>query len=113
MQRLLNSVRPPETDSIASVSRWAWLQNWRELLAVALTLVSTAPLVAQDSQFTFDTDGNLLSQTADAPALPRILAQPHQQIVQPGELAAFSVLAADTRGLAFHWLFNGTNLPGA
>src|SRR5438552_9440400 len=68
---------------------------------------------AQSSQYSFDADGNLLIQAAENPALPQILAQPQIQVVQPGELASFFVVAADERGLSYQWLFNGTNLPGA
>ena len=31
----------------------------------------------------------------------------------PGALASFFVVAADTRGLAYQWRFNGTNISGA
>ncbi len=46
-------------------------------------------------------------------AAPQILAQPQLQVVQPGELASFSVLVADTSGLTYQWLFNGANISAA
>ncbi len=44
---------------------------------------------------------------------PQILGQPQNQVVKPGALASFSVVAADTRGLTYQWRFNGTDIGGA
>ena len=46
-------------------------------------------------------------------APPQIIGQPQNRIVAPGEFASFSVVAADTRSLAYQWRFNGTNISGA
>jgi uncharacterized repeat protein (TIGR02543 family) len=68
---------------------------------------------AQNSQFAFDANGNLLAQTTETSAPPQILGQPQDQVVVPGEPTSFSVVAADTRGLGYQWFFNGTIVPGA
>ena len=68
---------------------------------------------AQNSQFVFDPTGNLLAEISETTALPKILAGPQNQIVIPGELASFSVVVADTRGVTYQWRFNGANLTGA
>ena len=68
---------------------------------------------AQDSQFFFDPNGNLLVQTAEVVAPPQILAHPQNRIVGPGESATFSIVAANTRLLTYQWRFNGTNISGA
>jgi hypothetical protein len=78
---------------------------------VAFFVYLTAP--AQPWQFGFDPSGNFIVETAESLAPPQVLAQPQMQVVQPGELASFFVVAADTSGLAYQWLFNGTNLSGA
>jgi Divergent InlB B-repeat domain len=68
---------------------------------------------AQDSQFLFDPNGNLSSQTTEVTAPPQILGQPRNQIVERGETAAFSVVVANTRALAYQWRFNGADITGA
>lgn len=78
-----------------------------------LALLCVRQTSAADSQFTFDVTGNLASQTAASTAPPQIVSPPQWQIVQPGQLASFSVVVADTRGVTYQWLFNGTNLAGA
>ena len=67
----------------------------------------------QNSQFLFDADGNLVVQIAEISALPQIIGQPQNQIAAPGELASFSVAAADTRALTYEWRFNGAPLGGS
>ena len=67
---------------------------------------------AQDSQFLFDATGNLFVQTPASALPPQIIRQPQMQVVQPGALATFSVVALNTSGLSYQWLFNGTNLDG-
>ena len=64
--------------------------------AVVVVLLATFAH-AQDSQFLFDADGNLLVQTAATTTPPRIIGQPQNRIAVPGEAAAFSVVVADTR----------------
>jgi hypothetical protein len=85
----------------------------RLCLTAALVLPLAALARAQDSQFLFDPNGNLLVQTAAASALPQILGQPQNRIVAPGEATSFSVVVADTRALTYEWRLNGTNIPGA
>jgi hypothetical protein len=67
---------------------------------------------AQETQFASDPNGNLLAQGPSRFAPPQIVAQPQMQVVVEGELASFFVVAADTSGLSYQWLFNGANLPG-
>ena len=83
------------------------------LAALAMRLASCAD--AQVWQVDFDLNGNLLAQTAENLAPPKILAQPYAQplIVGPGELASFFVVAAGTSGLTYQWQFRGANLVGA
>jgi hypothetical protein len=68
---------------------------------------------AQDCQFAFDPNGNLLTQTAENLTLPQILSQPQPQVVGPDELASFFVIVADARDLTYQWRFYGTNLTSA
>ena len=68
---------------------------------------------AQDSQFLFDPNGNLLVQTAAATAPPQILGQPQNRTVGPDESASFSVVVLDTRDLTYQWQFKGTDILGA
>jgi hypothetical protein len=84
---------------------WAFCAG---LLASALGLAGGQPW-----QFGFDPNGNLLTQTAQNPAFPIILAQPQPQVVSLGEPGSFFVLVADTRNLTYHWRFNGTDLANA
>src|SRR5579859_7566999 len=91
-----------------------WSLTWVvKLSMVAFLFHSTAPAHGQTSLFGFDLNGNFLFQIGEAPSPPQIVAPPQMQVVQPGELASFVVVAADTRGLNYQWLFNGTNLAGA
>jgi len=69
--------------------------------------------VAQEWQFAFDASGNFLAQSPTTLLPPKILAQPQIQVAQPGALASFFVVAADTRQLTYQWRFNGTNISGA
>ena len=68
---------------------------------------------AQDSQFSFDPNGNLFLQSAAAATPPQIIGQPQNRIVAPDDSASFSVVVADARLLAYQWRFNGTNISGA
>ena len=44
---------------------------------------------------------------------PTITTQPRNLTVTEGESASFSVVAVGEAPLAYHWQFNGSNLPGA
>ena len=91
--------------------RWSLLTSAATVTALVFLLTTLAP--AQDSQFLFDPNGNLLVQTAEVSAPPQILGQPQNRIVAPGEAAAFSVVAENTRALTYQWRFNGGNIGGA
>jgi len=81
---------------------------------VAGLFMWTAAANAQDWQDSYDASGNFEIRTAaSAIALPQILSQPQLQVVAPGELASFSVVMADARGLTYQWRFNGANLAGS
>jgi Concanavalin A-like lectin/glucanases superfamily/Divergent InlB B-repeat domain/Immunoglobulin I-set domain len=64
-------------------------------------------------KYLHDPSGNLASQTAGNVLLPKIIGQPVKQIVEPGQVATFSVVVEDTSGVTFQWQFNGTDIPGA
>jgi hypothetical protein len=83
------------------------------LTAVLVACLLLPGLVLAQSQFRFDRRGNLLEQSGEIATAPQILAQPQSQVVAPGALASFLVVAANTRGLSYQWQFNGTNLAGA
>jgi hypothetical protein len=68
---------------------------------------------AQDSQFLFDANGNLTAQLDAGTAPPQIIGQPQNQLVPPGETAAFSIVVADPRALTCQWRFNGGDIGGA
>ncbi len=84
--------------------------KWLAVLMAIIALTAQA----QDSQFLFDASGNLVLQnSATSGVAPQILSHPQSQTVQPGEIASFSIVAADTRGLAYQWRFNATTISGA
>ena len=87
--------------------------RWMVALLGLVLMASAASVPGQVWQFGFDPAGNLVTQTAETPARPQILAQPQTQLAAPGESATFIVVPADVTGLAYQWRFNGTNLPGA
>ena len=68
---------------------------------------------AQDSQFLFDSSGNLQAQSGANQGLPKIIGQPQMQIVIPGQPASFSVGVADTSGVSYQWFFNTSAIGGA
>jgi hypothetical protein len=69
--------------------------------------------LAQDSQFLFDAEGNLVVRATIGTGPPLILQQPQNQVLAPGDAGSFSVVVADARGLSFQWQFNGADLSGA
>ena len=85
----------------------------RGILAVALVLLFAGVVHGQEQQFAFDANGNLQAQSAENIAIPQILAQPQPQVVVPGALASFFVVAANPHYLTYQWRFNGTNVTGA
>jgi hypothetical protein len=82
------------------------------MMAAFVLLVATFAR-AQDSQFLFDANGNLLVQTAAITAPPQITGQPQNRVLAPGESASFFVVAANTRALTYEWRFNGVPLGGS
>ncbi len=68
---------------------------------------------AQNWQFDFDANGNLQAQSAESILPPQIVTPPRLQVISPGELASFTVVVRDTRGLTYQWRFNGTNILNA
>jgi hypothetical protein len=88
-----------------------YLPFWLRIIAVLV--IAAASVRAQDSQFLFDPNGNLQAVTAGTTALPRILSQPQNQVVAPGDTASFSVLVANAAGLSYQWKFNGVDIGGA
>ncbi len=86
--------------------RWKRFKRFqRSTLAAAFVLLPATFAHAQNSQFHFDANGNLLMQTAEVSAPPQIIGQPQSQTVAPGGTASFSVVAANTRQLSYQWLF--------
>jgi hypothetical protein len=81
--------------------------------SAACLFLLTGLASAQDSQFFFDANGNLLVQATETGAPPQIIGQPQNRIVAPGEATSFFVVAADTRALTYQWRFSGTNIGGA
>src|SRR5690242_4177977 len=82
-------------------------------LLTGLILLLAGTTYAQDSQFNFDLNGNLIAQTPAASAPPQILGQPQTVLVAVGEVAAFSVVVANARTISYQWRFDGTDLAGA
>jgi hypothetical protein len=66
-------------------------------------------------KYVYDANGNLVSQALDVGGTqpPQIVRQPVMQVVEPGQLATFSVVIADTNGISFQWRFNGGDIAGA
>jgi hypothetical protein len=82
-------------------------------MVIGVLMGLTCLVNGQDSSFVFDLNGNLASQFAASSNPPVILAHPQPQVVQPGELVSFFVVAKDTRNLSYQWRTNGVDLPGA
>lgn len=85
----------------------------RTLAAIFSLLAHLLQGQAQDWQFSFDPNGNLLAQGTATSAPPQIIGQLKDRIISPGETISFSVVAADTRGLTYQWQFNGVGIAGA
>jgi hypothetical protein len=80
---------------------------------ILLSLFTEHCCHGQTFQFNSDPNGNLLQQFPASSNPPAILSHPQSQVAKPGELAAFFVVVADTRGLTYQWQTNGVNLFGA
>jgi len=99
----------------SQIQRWKFQAGrWpRTLLPAVFIFLLVNCGHTQDSQFVFDPNGNLSARSVEITAAPQILAQPQPQVVVPGALASFFVVAANTHALGYQWRFHGTNLPGA
>ena len=64
-------------------------------------------------KYSYDFNGNMASQTLGNVSPPLITGQPVRQVLEPGEVATFSVVVSDASGMTFRWKFNGTDIPGA
>ena len=105
----MNSVLLRFISMPAGAPRWPR----KSVVATALALLMSGFAYGQEQQFAFDARGNLLTQTAENIASPEILSQPQPQVVVPGALASFFVVAANTSQLAYQWRFNGATIAGA
>src|ERR1700676_5538719 len=85
--------------------------HWLHTFAIGLVFCAFSG--SAQLNYSYDSHGNVIVKAATALAPPQILRQPQSQIVAPGELASFSIVMADTRGLSYQWRFNGTNIAGA
>jgi hypothetical protein len=81
--------------------------------AAATIFLLTSLAHCQISQFAFDAAGNLSREAPATNAPPQILRQPESQVVAPGALVSFFVVAANTHLLTYQWRFNGTDVLGA
>jgi hypothetical protein len=63
--------------------------------------------------YSSDACGDLTGETAGTSAVPLILGQPVDQVVDAGDFTSFSVVVAVTSGVTFQWTFNGTDIAGA
>lgn len=86
---------------------------WRAWGVATLVLLFAPFAQAQTMQYLFDVNGNLVSESEAIGTLPQIIRQPQNRVVAPGDVASFSVLVADTRGLSYQWHFNGNPIIGA
>jgi hypothetical protein len=98
------------SESMSQFNR-RWLKLCRVVAACAI--LSARLAFGQTSQLLFDAPGNLRTQTPEIVGVPIILSQPQSQVVSTGELASFSIVLADTRGVGYNWFFNGSPIPGA
>ena len=64
-------------------------------------------------KYSHDASGHVMSQTAGNMLLPKITGQPVMRVVEPGQLATFSVVVEDVSRVTFQWKFNGTDIPAA
>jgi uncharacterized repeat protein (TIGR02543 family) len=82
------------------------------LCAASAFLFAGATLDAQ-SAYQYDLPGSLVLQAIETGGPPVILRQPVSQVVSSGDNGSFSVVVADTLGVTYRWLFNGSSINGA
>jgi len=61
-------------------------------------------------KLSYDASGNMVSRKLENLSPPRILGQPIQQIVEPGQVATFSVVVSDAAGVTFQWKRDGVDI---
>lgn len=83
-----------------------------KVLGLLLAAAGVYTLHSQSADYAYDPSGNLSQITAPVSGPPVIVRQPQQQIVAPGELAAFSVLLQDATGCSYQWFYNNSSLAG-
>src|SRR4051812_21446 len=64
-------------------------------------------------KYAYDASGNVVGRLVSGLFPPQIKGQPVKEVAAPGDIATFSVVAADARAVTFQWKFNGTDIPGA
>jgi concanavalin A-like lectin/glucanase superfamily protein/List-Bact-rpt repeat protein/immunoglobulin I-set domain protein/thrombospondin type 3 repeat protein len=62
--------------------------------------------------YSYDANGNVVSGDVTGVSAPQIIGNPVNQIVEPGQIATFSVLVANASGIAFQWMLNGAAIVG-
>jgi uncharacterized repeat protein (TIGR01451 family) len=98
---------------------YRWFFNGAGVLRGTNTTLSFSSAQAADGGTYQVTVSNVLGIATSAPAVltvrvpPAILQQPFGLTVPPGGTAQFTVLALGDEPLAYQWMFNGSDLPGA
>jgi hypothetical protein len=102
---------------------YQWQKNGANIAGATAASYTTAVMTTADSGSTFDvvvtnTAGTVTSAAATlmvnpAPVAPTITTAPASQTVTAGQTATFTVVAAGTAPLSYHWQKNGVNITGA
>ncbi|HXI50222.1 MAG TPA: immunoglobulin domain-containing protein, partial [Candidatus Saccharimonadales bacterium] len=98
---------------------YRWFFNGAGVLRGTNATLSFSSAQAADGGTYQVTVSNVLGIATSAPAVltvrvpPAILQQPFGLTVPPGGTAQFTVLALGDEPLAYQWMFNGSDLPGA
>ena len=102
---------------------YQWQKNGANITGATAASYTTAVTTTADSGSTFDavvtnTAGTATSSAATltvnpATVAPTITTAPANQTVTAGQTATFTVVAAGTAPLGYHWRKNGVNIAGA